>query len=159
MTSAAVCAEGFCKKGSAAECAALGCWEGLQVSVQLWVVEKICSWVCRSELCVCKVLNINVVLWTYPLHSGWTMHILCCGGSFMMLSWCEEAKAYFGFKVKSQLSAWMTSAAECAEGFCKKVKSQLSAWTTSAAECVEGFCKKVKSQLSAWMTSAAECTA
>ena len=38
------------------------------------------------------------------------------------------------------------------------MKSQLSAWTTSAAECVEGFCKKVKSQLSAWMTSVAECT-
>ena len=31
-----------------------------------------------------------------------------------------------GFKVKSQLCAWTTSAAVCAEGFCKK-ELQLSA--------------------------------
>ena len=42
----------------------------------------------------------------------------------------------------------MTSAAVCAEGFCKKVKSQLSAWTTSAAKCTEGVGRKVL-QLSA----------
>ena len=41
-------------------------------------------------------------------------------------------------KDKSQLCAWMTSAAECAEGFVKD-KSQLCAWTTSAAEYAEGF--------------------
>ena len=35
--SAAECAEGFCKKGSTAECA------DLQLSVQFWVIEKICS--------------------------------------------------------------------------------------------------------------------
>ena len=50
-------------------------------------------------------------------------------------------------KVKSQLSAWTTSAAECAECFVK-VKSQLCVWTTSVAECVEGFGRKVL-QLSA----------
>ena len=48
-----------------------------------------------------------------------------------------------GFKAKSQLSAWMTSTAECVEGFGRKVKSQLSAWTTSAAKCAEGFGRKV----------------
>ena len=42
----------------------------------------------------------------------------------------------------------MTSVAECAEGFCKTVKSQLSAWTTSAAKCTEGVGRKVL-QLSA----------
>ena len=82
----------------------------------------------------------------------------------MMIILFEEAKVYFGVKAKSQMSAWMTSAAECAEGFQSlriKVKSQMCAWTTSAAKCVEGFQglrRKVKSQLSAWMTSAAECT-
>ena len=41
------------------------------------------------------------------------------------------------------MCAWKTSAAVCAEGFCKKVKSQLSAWMTSAAECAEGVGRKV----------------
>ena len=36
----------------------------------------------------------------------------------------------------------MTSVAECAEGFVRTVKSQLSAWTTSAVECTEGFGRK-----------------
>ena len=53
----------------------------------------------------------------------------------------KKLRPVFGFKVKSSLSVWMTSAAECAEGFWK-VKSQLSAWTTSAAECAEGFERK-----------------
>ena len=54
----------------------------------------------------------------------------------------KKTRSIFGIKVKSQLSVWMTSAAECAEGFCKKVKSQLSAWTTSAVECVEDLGRK-----------------
>ena len=53
----------------------------------------------------------------------------------------KKLRPIFGFKVKSQLCAWMTSTAECAEGFFK-VKSQLNAWTTSAAECAEGFGRK-----------------
>ena len=60
----------------------------------------------------------------------------------------KEEGPVLGFKVKSHLSAWTTSTAECAEGFCKKVKSQLSVWTTSVAECAEGFGRKVL-QLSA----------
>ena len=36
--------------------------------------------------------------------------------------------------VKSQLCAWMTSAAVCAEGFCKKIKE------ISAAMCAEVCC-------------------
>ena len=51
----------------------------------------------------------------------------------------KKLRPILGFKVKSQLSAWMTSAAVCIEGFCKKVKSQLSVWMTSAAVCAEGF--------------------
>ena len=49
----------------------------------------------------------------------------------------KKLRSIFGVKVKSQLSAWTTFAAECAEGFVRKVKSQLSAWMTSAAECAE----------------------
>ena len=54
-----------------------------------------------------------------------------------------KLRPVLGFKLKSQLCAWTTSAAECEEGFCKKVKSQMSAWMISTAECAEGFCKKV----------------
>ena len=54
-----------------------------------------------------------------------------------------EERPILGFKVKSQLSAWTTSAAECADGFCKKVKSQLSAWTNFATECAEDLRRKV----------------
>ena len=32
----------------------------------------------------------------------------------------QSKELFSGFKVKSQLCAWTTSAAECAEGFCKK---------------------------------------
>ena len=67
----------------------------------------------------------------------------------------RKKRPVLGFKVKSQLSAWMTSAAECAEGFCKKVKSQLSAWMTSAAECAKGVGRKVL-QLSAQLRIAEE---
>ena len=57
--------------------------------------------------------------------------------------WCDAKKlrSILGFKVKSQLSVWMTFAAQCVEGFVKD-KSQLCAWTTSAAECTEGFGRK-----------------
>ena len=54
----------------------------------------------------------------------------------------RKKRHVLGFKVKSQLSVWMTYVVECIEGFCKKVKSQLSAWTTSTAKCAEGDWKK-----------------
>ena len=51
-----------------------------------------------------------------------------------------KLRPIFGFKVKSQLCAWMTSTTKCIEGFVK-VNSQLCAWMTSAAGCIEGFVK------------------
>ena len=51
----------------------------------------------------------------------------------------KKIDLFLGFKVKSQLCAWMTSAAVCIEGFCKK-ELQLSAQLRvckkgTAAEC------------------------
>ena len=45
----------------------------------------------------------------------------------------KKSDLFLGFKVKSQLCAWTTSAAMCVEGFCKK-ELQLSAQL--------GVCKK-----------------
>ena len=52
----------------------------------------------------------------------------------------KQLDLFLVFKVKSQLCAWMTSAAVCAEGFCKK---------GTATKCTVRDCKK---------GTAAECT-
>ena len=46
----------------------------------------------------------------------------------------KKLRSIFGFKVKSQLSAWTTYAAKCAEGFGRKVL-QLSAQIETALFC------------------------
>ena len=45
----------------------------------------------------------------------------------------KKLDLFLGFKFKSQLCAWTTSAAMCVEGFCKE---------GTAAECAVRYCKK-----------------